>query len=117
MIQDPKNGTTLHTQITLRQQTKKVAGQPNIALADFIAPQDSQMQDYIGAFVVTAGLGIEKYIAQFEANHDDYNSIMVKALADRLAESFAVEVPGLEEWCPVYVGDERFYGWFVELNT
>ena len=89
LIQDPKNGTTLHTQITLRQQTKKVAGQPNIALADFIAPQDSQMQDYIGAFVVTAGLGIEKYIAQFEANHDDYNSIMVKALADRLAEAFA----------------------------
>lgn len=88
-IQDPKNGTTLHTQITLRQQTKKVAGQPNIALADFIAPQDSQLQDYIGAFVVTAGLGIEKYIAQFEANHDDYNSIMVKALADRLAEAFA----------------------------
>jgi 5-methyltetrahydrofolate--homocysteine methyltransferase len=88
-IQDPKNGTTLHTQITLRQQTKKVAGQPNIALADFIAPQDSQLQDYIGAFVVTAGLGIEKYIAQFEVNHDDYNSIMVKALADRLAEAFA----------------------------
>lgn len=89
LIQDPNNGTTLHTQITLRQQTKKVAGQPNIALADFIAPQDSQLQDYIGAFVVTAGLGIEKYIAQFEANHDDYNSIMVKALADRLAEAFA----------------------------
>lgn len=89
LIQDPKKGTTLHTQITLRQQTKKVAGQPNIALADFIAPQDSQIQDYIGAFVVTTGLGIEKYIAEFEANNDDYNSIMVKALADRLAEAFA----------------------------
>ncbi len=89
LIQDPSSGNTLHTQITLRQQTKKVAGQPNIALADFIAPKSSGMQDYIGAFVVTAGLGIEKYIAQFEANHDDYNSIMVKALADRLAEAFA----------------------------
>ncbi|MEN9969483.1 MAG: hypothetical protein RIR94_1687 [Bacteroidota bacterium] len=88
-IQDPNSGNTLHTQITLRQQTKKVAGQPNIALADFIAPKSSGLQDYIGAFVVTAGLGIEKYIAQFEANHDDYNSIMVKALADRLAEAFA----------------------------
>jgi len=89
LIQDPSSGNTLHTQITLRQQTKKVSGQPNIALADFIAPKSSGMQDYIGAFVVTAGLGIEKYIAQFEANHDDYNSIMVKALADRLAEAFA----------------------------
>lgn len=88
-IYDPTDHTLLHTQITLRQQTKKAAGQPNIALSDFIAPKASQIQDYIGAFVVTAGLGIEHYITDFETNQDDYNSIMVKALADRLAEAFA----------------------------
>ena len=88
-IYDPNNSALLHTQISLRQQTKKVAGQPNIALADFIAPKDSQHQDYIGAFVVTAGLGIEHYISDFDAKQDDYNSIMIKALADRLAEAFA----------------------------
>jgi 5-methyltetrahydrofolate--homocysteine methyltransferase len=88
-IYDPNNKALLHTQISLRQQTKKVAGQPNIALADFIAPKTSGMEDYIGAFVVTAGLGIEHYIADFEAKQDDYNSIMIKALADRLAEAFA----------------------------
>jgi 5-methyltetrahydrofolate--homocysteine methyltransferase len=88
-IFDPTGQELLHTQITLRQQTKKTAGQPNLALADFIAPKATQITDYIGAFVVTAGLGIEHYIAQFEANQDDYNSIMVKALADRLAEAFA----------------------------
>jgi len=74
---------------TLRQQSVKTAGQPNLALADFIAPKDSGLIDYIGAFAVTAGIGIEKLIEQFEKNHDDYNSIMVKALADRLAEAFA----------------------------
>ena len=88
-IYDAKTQEILHKQITLRQQTKKVAGQPNLALADFIAPKDAQIQDYIGAFVVTAGLGIDSYIAEFEAHNDDYNSIMVKALADRLAEAFA----------------------------
>lgn len=88
-IYNVKTNDILHKQITLRQQTKKVAGQPNLALADFIAPKDAQIQDYIGAFVVTAGLGIDSYLAEFEANNDDYNSIMVKALADRLAEAFA----------------------------
>lgn len=88
-IYDNNTNDILYKQITLRQQTKKVAGQPNLALADFIAPKDAQIQDYIGAFVVTAGLGIDSYIAEFEANNDDYNSIMVKALADRLAEAFA----------------------------
>jgi len=68
----------------LRQQAKKTA-QPNISLADFIAPEN----DYFGAFAVTAGIGIEKWIAKFEADHDDYRSIMLKALADRLAEAFA----------------------------
>ena len=88
-IFDPTGQELLHTQVTLRQQTKKTAGQPNLALADFIAPKATQITDYIGAFVVTAGLGIEHYIELFEANQDDYNSIMVKALADRLAEAFA----------------------------
>lgn len=78
--------TVLHT---LRQQMQKTAGQPNIALADFIAPKESELIDYIGAFAVTAGIGIEKLIEGFEKNHDDYNSIMIKAIADRLAEAFA----------------------------
>ncbi|MEJ5262344.1 MAG: methionine synthase [Ignavibacterium sp.] len=78
--------TVLHT---LRQQMQKTDGQPNIALADFIAPKETGINDYIGAFAVTAGIGIEKLVEQFEKNHDDYNSIMIKALADRLAEAFA----------------------------
>lgn len=73
----------------LRQQSKKAAGVPNISLADFIAPKESGLKDYIGGFAVTTGIGIEKYIARFEADHDDYHSIMLKALADRLAEAFA----------------------------
>ena len=73
----------------LRQQSKKAAGVPSISLADFIAPKESNIQDYIGGFVVTTGLGIDEHIARFEADHDDYNSILLKALADRLAEAFA----------------------------
>lgn len=74
---------------TLRQQTKKPAGQSNLALADFVAPKESGVKDYIGSFAVTAGNGIEKWIEKFEKDHDDYNSILIKALADRLAEAFA----------------------------
>ncbi|MGQ9799741.1 MAG: vitamin B12 dependent-methionine synthase activation domain-containing protein, partial [Ignavibacterium sp.] len=74
---------------TLRQQMQKSDGQPYLALADFIAPKETGINDYIGAFAVTAGIGIEKLIEQFEKNHDDYNSIMIKAIADRLAEAFA----------------------------
>ena len=81
-----ENGVVLHS---LRQQTKKTAAAPNIALADFVAPKETGIQDYIGAFAVTAGIGIEKWIEKFEKDHDDYNSIMLKALADRLAEAFA----------------------------
>ena len=106
-IYDPNSLEIRHTQITLRQQTKKVTGQPNLALADFIAPKVSQQQDYIGAFVVTAGLGIEHYISEFDAKQDDYNSIMIKALADRLAEAFAEylhEVVRKETWA--YAADE-----------
>ncbi|MFH1495466.1 MAG: methionine synthase [Pseudomonadota bacterium] len=73
----------------LRQQTEKPAGKPNFCLADFIAPKDSGVKDYIGAFAVTAGIGIDAHVIEFEKNHDDYSAIMLKALADRLAEAFA----------------------------
>ena len=72
----------------LRQQRKKAPGQPNISLTDFIAPK-AETEDYIGAFAVTAGIGIEKYVKRFEETHDDYNAIMLKAIADRFAEAFA----------------------------
>ncbi len=74
---------------TLRQQSKKAIGRPNIALADFIAPAKTGIQDYIGCFCVSTGFGTEELAKQYEAALDDYNSIMVKALADRLAEAFA----------------------------
>ena len=73
----------------LRQQADKPVERPDFCLADFIAPKDSGRQDWIGAFAVTAGIGIEPHVARFEADHDDYNSIMVKALADRFAEALA----------------------------
>jgi 5-methyltetrahydrofolate--homocysteine methyltransferase len=73
----------------LRQQKGKPAGQSHDALADFVAPKASGRRDYIGAFAVTAGLGIEPHLQRFEQSHDDYSSIMLKALADRLAEAFA----------------------------
>lgn len=75
--------------LTLRQQLKKREGVPNFALADFVAPKESGKQDYIGCFCVSAGFGTQELAAQFEKEHDDYNSIMIKALADRLAEAFA----------------------------
>ncbi|WP_298528262.1 methionine synthase [uncultured Christiangramia sp.] len=74
---------------TLRQQLKKHGDQPNFALADFIAPKDSGVQDHIGCFCVSTGFGTHELAAQFEKEHDDYNSIMIKALADRIAEAFA----------------------------
>jgi 5-methyltetrahydrofolate--homocysteine methyltransferase len=77
---------TLHQ---LRQQIEKPNGKPNLSLADFVAPKESGVTDYVGAFAVTAGIGAEELSQQFLAKHDDYNSIMVKALADRLAEAMA----------------------------
>ncbi|MEN9928467.1 MAG: hypothetical protein RLZZ231_388 [Bacteroidota bacterium] len=77
------------TFLTLRQQAQKTAGAPNIALADFIAPKDSGVQDYMGCFCVTTGFGVEEKAKAFEQNLDDYNSILIKALGDRLAEAFA----------------------------
>ena len=83
---DNKQQTTF---LTLRQQSQKTAGAPNIALADFIAPKDSGVQDYMGCFCVTTGFGVEEKAKAFEKELDDYNSILVKALGDRLAEAFA----------------------------
>ena len=77
------------TFLTLRQQSQKTAGAPNIALADYIAPKDAGIQDYIGCFCVTTGFGVDEKAAAFEKDLDDYNSIMIKALADRFAEAFA----------------------------
>jgi 5-methyltetrahydrofolate--homocysteine methyltransferase len=74
---------------TLRQQKESQRGKPQLALADFIAPRDSGVIDYIGAFAVTAGHGTQELVERFEKDHDQYNSIMAKALADRLAEAFA----------------------------
>jgi len=109
-IYDDENRTNVKAVLhTLRQQTKKPEGQANIALADFIAPKDSGKVDYIGGFAVTAGLGIERLIRRFEKQHDDYSSIMIKALADRLAEAFAEllhEKVRKEFWG--YAPDENF---------
>jgi len=95
---------------TLRQQSEKPAGQANQALADFIAPKSSGRADYLGAFAVTTGIGIEALCAKFEKDHDDYNSIMTKALADRLAEAFA-------ECLHKQVRDEWGYGKQEQLST
>ncbi|MBK8490005.1 MAG: methionine synthase [Saprospirales bacterium] len=73
----------------LRQQSKKADGLPNYCLSDFVAPRSSGHVDFIGGFAVTAGIGIEKWVTHFESEHDDYSAIMVKSLADRLAEAFA----------------------------
>ena len=85
--------TTNHEQpitfLTLRQQSQKTTGAPNMALADFIAPIESGIQDYMGCFCVTTGFGVEEKAKEFERQLDDYNSILIKALGDRLAEAFA----------------------------
>ena len=73
----------------MRQQRPRAQGRPLYALADFIAPRETGVADYLGAFAVTAGIGIEPVVRRFEADHDDYSAIMTKALADRLAEAFA----------------------------
>ena len=88
---------------SLRQQMPKPEGQANLALADFVAPKASGLPDHVGAFAVTAGIGIEALCEDFERQHDDYNSIMTKALADRLAEAFA-------EWVHQRVRAEWGYG-------
>ena len=96
---------TIHT---LRQQAEKVDGQPYYALSDFIAPEGSGKQDYFGGFALTTGIGCDELVAEFEKNYDDYNSIMVKALADRLAEAFAEKLHELvRKDCWGYAKDEH----------
>ena len=88
LVYDEKSAGMELTRFTnLRNQTVK-ENQPNLCLSDFVAPVDSEITDYIGAFAVTAGIGIEEKLKEFEADHDDYSAIMLKALADRLAEAF-----------------------------
>ncbi|WP_460974663.1 methionine synthase [Spirosoma knui] len=103
LIYDTK--TVLHF---LRQQNQKAPGLPNFCLSDFIAPLESGREDYIGGFAVTAGIGIEALLEKYERDHDDYNSIMVKAIADRLAEAFAERMHERvrKEFWP-YATDER----------
>jgi 5-methyltetrahydrofolate--homocysteine methyltransferase len=86
---DESRSEVVQTFCCLRQQSRKAPGRHNYALSDFVAPRDSGKIDYVGGFAVTTGIGIDELVAKFEADHDDYNSIMVKALADRLAEAFA----------------------------
>ena len=89
VILDPQSYERLETTHWLRQQKPMPDGKPQLCLADFIAPESESVRDYIGAFAVTAGHGIDAHVKRFEEAHDDYSAIMLKALADRLAESFA----------------------------
>ena len=106
---DETRSNTLMTWHNLRQQMQKPSDRPNLCLADFVAPKDSGVKDYIGGFAVTAGGGrFDEKIAEFEKTHDDYNSILFKALADRLAEAFAEKLHQkvrTEFWG--YAGDEN----------
>jgi 5-methyltetrahydrofolate--homocysteine methyltransferase len=74
---------------TLRQQMLKPPGRPNLALADFVAPRETGLADWVGGFAVTTGVGLDRLVSDFEAANDDYSAILAKALADRLAEAFA----------------------------
>jgi len=86
---DETRDRVLMTWHNLRQQAEKPSGNPNQCLADFVAPKDSGVRDYVGAFAVTGGIGIDARVKEFEARNDDYGAIMLKAIADRLAEAFA----------------------------
>ncbi len=110
--------TTFHF---LRQQNEKALSQKYYSLADYIAPKDSSVKDYMGFFAVTSGIGIEKTIEQFEKDHDDYNSILLKAIADRLAEGFAETLHELvrkelwgyakdEHLTPTELAEEKYTG-------
>jgi 5-methyltetrahydrofolate--homocysteine methyltransferase len=106
---DEQRTKTLARLHCIRQQMQRANNDANLCLADYLAPDDSGTEDYIGAFAVTAGIGIENKLAEFEADHDDYSSIMLKALADRLAEAFAErmhERVRKEFWG--YAADESF---------
>lgn len=108
ILANPENGATLSRLHFLRQQSKKANGVPNVSLADFICPQQAAKPDYIGLFAVSAGFGADELANEFKSRHDDYHAIMVKALADRLAEALAErlhEMVRKELWA--YNPDER----------
>ena len=108
---DESRATVVQRLHHLRQQKPKPEGQPHYALADFVAPRDSGVQDWIGGFAVTAGIGLDEKVREYEARHDDYGAIMLKALADRLAEALAErmhERVRREFWG--YAPEERFTG-------
>jgi 5-methyltetrahydrofolate--homocysteine methyltransferase len=107
---DDRRTTVLTTFHSLRQQSEKPQGQCSFALADFVAPKESGRADYLGAFAVTTGVGVDVVCREFEREHDDYNSIMAKALADRLAEAFA-------EWLHARARQEWGYGKEERLTT
>ncbi len=105
---DDERKETLERLCHLRQQRAKPAGQPQNCLADYLAPADSGVDDFVGAFAVTAGIGVDERVAHFEKSHDDYSAILLKALADRLAEALAEylhERVRVEHWA--YAPDER----------
>ncbi len=106
---DETRSQVLNTFRFLRQQMDKQEEQFNYCLADFVAPKETGLPDYLGGFAVTAGHGIEELKARFRADHDDYNAIMAEALADRLAEAFAERLHKI-------VRDEWGYGKGEELE-
>ena len=111
IYRDESRDKPAHVFHNLRQQNHKPAGRPSLCLADFVAPKASGVADYIGAFAVTAGIGIDARVTAFERAHDDYNSIMLKSLADRLAEALAEALHARvrrEFWG--YASDERLSG-------
>jgi 5-methyltetrahydrofolate--homocysteine methyltransferase len=111
MYTDDKRSAVLMTVNHLRQQKEKSAGRNNACLSDFVAPRDSGAVDYVGAFAVCTGFGVKEFVSECERSHDDYNSIMAKALADRLAEALAERMHQrvrTEFWG--YAKDERLTG-------
>ena len=110
VYKDESRTEVLATFHTLRQQLEKAEGDANYALADFIAPKTTGLSDYLGGFAVTTGIGLDALCDRFEKDHDDYNSIMAKALADRLAEAFA-------EWLHREVRKAWGYGTEENLST
>ncbi len=110
LYSDESRSGTAATFFSLRQQLDKGPAEPSLALADFVAPSESGLADYVGAFAVTAGHGLNELCAEFERDHDDYSSIMSKALADRLAEATA-------EWLHRKVRQEWGYGRSEELSS
>ncbi len=108
VYEDEQRAEVAHKLVHLRQQRSKAVGQPQSCLADYVAPADNGHADYIGAFAVTAGIGIDEHVERFEKAHDDYSSIVLKALADRLAEALAEymhELTRRELWA--YAADEN----------